>query len=779
MDATDLQSGFRLGEWLVEPRDSRISGPTGVLTLQPTDLALLLALVRRHGEAVDRETLRRAAWPADGGSDQLLRQGIRRLRETLGGSVRDRRYIVSAAQGGFALIAHFEPRPAAPVQLAAVKGEAPAVGGSGLHAFLAELRRRNVHKVVGAYVVGMWAVLQVADVTFEPLDLPAWWMKALTILAVVGLPIVTVLAWSYEITPGGIVLDADRPGGVKLPRARRTIAPAMVAGVSLMAAVTGYAWWRTIGDTTEPGAVAARLSPDAQSIAVLPFVDMSPSGRAGYLGDGLSEELSSDLAKLPGLRVAARTSAFAYKGKDRDVREIGGQLGVRYVLEGSVRREGDRVRVTAQLIDADTGFHAWTESYDRPWQDLVRIQQEISGAIAEQLHSVITPELAQQLRRSPTADPRAYDFYLAGLSQLRRGEGLGQIEEAADLFRRSLDFDPGFARAQAGLCEAGILQYQRTNATEYVHDAEAACRAALEADATLKETELALARLYVISGRHEQAEAVYRSLLRRAPRDAEVHMGLGRALARTGRTEDAERSFREAIVVEPGYWMAYNSLGSFLIERGRNAEAADVFARVTELAPRNPFGFNNLGAARVAAGDLQGSARAFEQSIAIDPTRAAYSNIGTLYYFLGRLEEAVTMYGKALEMAPEDYVLWGGRADTLWHLPQQRERARQDYRRAVALAERALEVDATDAETWAMLGFFYGRLGEQERSLRYLSRALELGPDMPYVHYYGAVAAADRGDRGEAARLVQSALQHGYSKVLVAADPALRDVPLG
>jgi tetratricopeptide (TPR) repeat protein len=461
------------------------------------------------------------------------------------------------------------------------------------------------------------------------------------------------------------------------------------------------------------------------------------------------------------------------------MRRIAEQLGVRHVLEGSVRREGDRVRVTAQLIDASTGFHAWTESYDRPWQDLVRIQQDISGAIAEQLHSVITPEIAQQLRRAPTADPRAYDFYLAGLSQLRRGGGMSHIAEAADLFRRSLDFDPAFARAQAGLCEVGIMQYQRTNATEYIHDAEAACRAALEADATLKETELALARLYVISGRHEQAEAVYRALLRRAPQDAEVHMGLGRALARTGRVEEAERSFREAILVEPGYWMAYNSLGTFLIERGRNPEAAEAFARVTELAPRNPFGFNNLGAARVAAGDLDGSARAFEQSIAIEPSRSAYSNVGTLYYFLGRLDEAVTMYSKGLEMVPEDYVLWGGRADTLWYLPQQRERARQDYRRAAALAERALEVDATDAETWAMLGFFYGRLGEQERSLRYVSRALELGPEMPYVHYYAAVSAADRGDREEAARLVQLALQYGYSDVLVRADPAFRNIPLG
>jgi len=458
MDATDRQGEFRLGEWLVDPRSARISGPNGAVVLEPAQLALLLALAAMHGEAVSRHALRHAAWPADGGSDQQLRQTIRRLRETLGGSTGDRRYIVNAAQGGFALIAHLEPvRRAVPPAIANPPSR-PVVGR--LQTFVIELRRRSVLKVAGTYLVGIWIMLQVAEVTFEPLRLPDWWMTALTILAVVGLPIVAVLAWSYEITAGGIVVDEGMAGSVRLPRARRAIAPALVAGVSLMAAVTGYAWWRTI-DADQPVAesTSQRLEPSAKSIAVLPFVDMSPTGEAGYLGDGLSEELSSDLAKLPGLRVAARTSAFAYKGRDLDVRSIGEQLGVRFVLEGSVRREAERLRVTAQLIDAATGFHAWTDSYDRPWQDLIGIQQQISGAIAKQLQMVLTPEVAKRLSTAPTLDPRAYDFYLAGLSQLRQGGSLSRLGEAESLFRRSLEADPGFARARAGLCEVTIARY--------------------------------------------------------------------------------------------------------------------------------------------------------------------------------------------------------------------------------------------------------------------------------------------------------------------------------
>jgi TolB-like protein/tetratricopeptide (TPR) repeat protein/DNA-binding winged helix-turn-helix (wHTH) protein len=777
MDAADLQGGFKLGEWLVEPRHSRISGAGGVRPLEPDQLKVLLCLAEHHGEGINRHALREQVWPGRTGSEKLLRESIRSLREALGGSPQDQRHVASIGRSGYALVAHIEPVASVNLVLPAAGPPAKATLVGRLQSFIIELRRRNVFKVAGGYLLGMWVVLQVAQTTFAPLRFPDWWMSALTILAVLGLPIVTVLAWSYEITPGGIVLDEGIDKGVRLPRARRAIAPALVAGVSLMAAVTGYAWWRTIDRQPEVAADGRRVEPSAQSIAVLPFLDMSPTGGAAYLGDGLSEELSSDLAKLPGMRVAARTSAFAYKGKDLDVRKIGEQLGVRYVLEGSVRREGERVRVTAQLIDSVSGFHAWTESYDRPWQDLISIQQEISGAIAQQLQAVITPEVAAQLKTAPTENPRAYDFYLAGLSQLRQGGSLSRVAEAEDLFKRSLEADPGFARAQAGLCEVAVARYNYTNATENVSAAENACRDALEADATLKETELALGRLYLMSGRQEQAEAVYRSLLRRAPRDADVHIGLGRALARSNRLQEAERSFREAIIVEPGYWASYNALGGFLFGIGRNQEAADAYARVTELAPGNPMGFNNLGAARLAAGELEASAKAFEQSKNIEPSRAAYSNLGTLYFYLGRRDDGVAMYSKAIELAPEDYRLWGGRADTKWFMPNHRDDARADYRRATALAEKSLAVDANDADTWGQLGYYYGRLGNAELAARSTARALELAPHAPFVLYCAAVAAADRGDRQEAARLVRLAIEQGQSRALLAADPSLKGIP--
>ena len=233
-------------------------------------------------------------------------------------------------------------------------------------------------------------------------------MTALTILAVIGLPIVATLAWSYEITPGGIVLDDGTPDGVKLPRARRAVAPAIVAGVALMAVVTGFAWWRSI----EMGGTEASPQVDAKypSIAVLPLVDMSPSGGNSYLGDGLSEELSMRLAQVPGLRVAARTSAFEFKDRNVDVRRIGQSLGVRHVLEGSVRRDGDNLRVTMQLIDAANGYHVWAGSYDRSWSDVISIQDEIARSVMEALRIVLVPaETSPEAVSAATLDVRAVD----------------------------------------------------------------------------------------------------------------------------------------------------------------------------------------------------------------------------------------------------------------------------------------------------------------------------------------------------------------------------------
>ncbi len=747
MSAKGLDAGFRLNDWLVEPRERRISRAGGSRPLTSEQAAILLSLAERHGEVVDATTLRARMWPNGAGDDDTLRANVHALQEILGDLPNAPDVIVPTGSRGYALVAHFEPLDSGwdntDTSQASTEPFAPRLVAR-LQSLIAELRRRHVFKVAGAYLLAAWIVLQVAETTFEPLRLAAWWMTALTIVAVTGLPIVAALAWLYEITPGGIMADQSGTRRVALPRPRRSLAPWLVAGVAAMAIVTGLAWWRSLQRAADhPG-----VGPAFSSIAILPLVDMSPAGAGpGYLGDGLSEELSARLAQVRGMRVAARTSAFAFKGRNVDVREIGRALGVRHVLEGSVRRQSGRVRVTAQLIDANTGYHAWSESYDRPSDDLLSIQEDIAAAISKELRVVLVPEGEGSNEQPPAPDPRAVDFYLAGLSQLRQAGGLSRIEDAESLFKRALDVDPAFARAHAGLCQAAIVRYDRTQATAAVAAAETACRGALETGSWLRETELALGGLYATSGRNELAESMFRKLLVRDTRDADAHIGLADALEGQNRLAEAERSFRDAVATEPGYWYAHNRLGRFLVQNGRAKEAVGPFTRVTELAPGNPVGHNNLGTAQYMTGQLDGAAASYQRSLAIEPARAAYSNLGTVHYFRHQYEQAAAMFTRSIELAPEDHALRGNRGDVLWQIEGRREDALADYRQAIALAEKTLEVNHTQAVSWAQLAYYHGRVGNTAQAAQAMGRAFELSPDNAFVNYYAATRGVGPGRR--------------------------------
>ena len=640
MDASDVERGFRLGDWVVEPRLGRMSGLGRSHALAPHQVVILRTLASRHGEVVSRESLRELAWPGQPVTDDVLRASIRELRHLLGDSPKDLRYIVPVGRSGYTLIAPVEPLAQ---MAAAVPGSTREVVVAdsrvitGAQKFVSELGRRHVFRVLGAYLLGMWILLQVAQTTFAPLHFPDWWMSALTILAVIGIPIVGILAWAYEITPGGIVRDSGDAALLHLPRARRAMAPVLVLGVALMAGVTGFAWWRSIADADRASPSAAE--PSAQSVAVLPLVDMTSGGGNEYLGDGFAEEISAQLAQIPGLRVAARTSAFEFKGQRLDVRKIGNALGVRNVLEGSVRRDGDKLRVTVQLIDASNGYHVWAGTYDRDWADAIAVQDDISRKITQALRVVLTPESERKLQRAGVVNLDAYDSYLAGVSALRKSSDLSQLNRAADFFGKAMTLDPGFSRAYAGMCEVGVGRYYKTPAPADVAAAEAACRKALELEPSRDETEMALGSLYLASGRYEQAESVFsgpdgaatpgrRGVRgpRRMRRPASVAVRTrSAAIARrsrssrpTGERVCGARDLHVPVRTRRG--------GRHRISQGRGARARAA-----------PSAFSNLGGALMLAVRLDEAAAAFEKSLAIEPSRSAHANLGTPVLLRGPL----------------------------------------------------------------------------------------------------------------------------------------------
>ena len=317
-----------------------------------------------------------------------------------------------------------------------------------------ELKRRHVVRVGIVYAIVGLGVGEGAQIFLPELGAPSWVVPVILVLLVLGFPAAVVLAWAYDVTPEGVVRDSGppEPAAAEAPTTDAVAPELSSAG-------------------TPPAA------PDDKSIAVLPFVDMSPDGDQEYFGDGIVEELINALTSLENLRVAARTSSFAHKGKDEHVRDIGKDLQVATVLEGSIRKAGNRLRITAQLIDVAGGHHLWSEVYDRELEDVFAIQDEISRSVVDALRVQLLGSPDEPIVQAPTANLEAYDHYLKGKFDWRRRYEVG-LQVALEHFERSAALDPRFALPHTGIADTytvlGIYGFIRVDA------ALAAIRPALE-----------------------------------------------------------------------------------------------------------------------------------------------------------------------------------------------------------------------------------------------------------------------------------------------------------
>ncbi len=334
-----------------------------------------------------------------------------------------------------------------------------------------ELKRRNVFKVAVAYIVAAWLVLQVADVVLNNVEAPGWIFHVILLLLAIGLPFSLIFAWAYELTPEGLKREAevDRAKSITHQTGRKL--DFIIIGV-LVVALGYFAYDKFVLSPTREAVVLENsdadstseaetsIGPGEKSIAVLPFINLSSDPEQEYFSDGISEELLNVLAQFPDLRVAARTSSFQFKGQNRNISEIAETLNVAHVLEGSVRKSGNKVRVTAQLIKAEDGFHLWSNSYDRELTDIFAIQDEISGAIGNALKLELSLGGAGGSGERPTvvsaANPEAYEAYLRGRQLINR-RGRESIEEAVRALQKALRLDSEFAPAHAQLAIATAL----------------------------------------------------------------------------------------------------------------------------------------------------------------------------------------------------------------------------------------------------------------------------------------------------------------------------------
>ncbi|MGI9263376.1 MAG: hypothetical protein ACR2QU_00515, partial [Gammaproteobacteria bacterium] len=387
-----------------------------------------------------------------------------------------------------------------------------------MQTLLHELKRRRVFRVAGIYGIVSWVTAEVADVVFPALQLPDWTITFVIALLLLGFPVAMFFAWVFDIGPQGIERTeplAERAAGMSSGERIGYI----VLLVAAMAAL-GYLLYPSIGGVDEDRT--------RDSIAVLPFADLSEDNSGEYFSDGMSEELLNLLVKVPDLRVAARTSSFAYKGEQVDVRDVARELGVDTVLEGSVRKSQNRVRITAQLIDAETGYHLWSDTYDRELEDIFAVQDEISAEIVKALKVTLggtTEDQPTLARAAPTSNVEAYQLYLQARHQWKR-RGVDAIEKSIELLDQALALDAEFARAYAGLAAAYVVlpgYAGIADPTEYYEKAANAARQALARDPNLAEAHAVLAEIDNDRGNWVDAEAAFFFATAMDPDDPTTH----------------------------------------------------------------------------------------------------------------------------------------------------------------------------------------------------------------------------------------------------------------
>jgi TolB-like protein/Tfp pilus assembly protein PilF len=446
--------------------------------------------------------------------------------------------------------------------------------------FFAELRRRNVSKVAIAYAVIAWLLIQAGSILFPTFEAPGWVMKALVTVIAAGFPIALVLAWAFELTPEGIKRTEDLDVGKSI--ARRTgrkltgiiIAVAFVALGLFLFQLVGIGHRGTQSDA-EPGerqSVTA-VPANERSIAVLPFVNMSSDQENAYFVDGLTEEILNRLAQIKALKVPGHTSSFAFKNQNRDLRQIGAALGVAHALEGSVRKSGERLRITAQLVRTSDGYHLWSQVYDRKLDDVFAIQEEIARAIAQAL-SVQLKLGGEGKHERPTQDMAAYGNYLEARALITQRTA-DNLRRATALLEAAVQRDPGFAKAWAALAQARALgfYYLVVPMKQSLEGAESAARKALIIDDSLGVAHSALAD--VLRDRYDWlgAEAEYRRALELSPGEAETHNQYSQMLLRVAHLDAALEHANRACELDPLAWVPPSIAALIQLSRGDLAQS--------------------------------------------------------------------------------------------------------------------------------------------------------------------------------------------------------------
>lgn len=765
-----LLNGFTLDGILVEPLTGQYASPTRSGHLPPRAVEVLLHLAKHPRRLVTRAEILAHVWGDGQGSAESLSHVISDLRRAFEDHSNQPRFIQTVPRRGYRLLV--EPVPSH-------RGVESVPGDVESRApyFWRTLIRHGVVQASVTYLIVGWLLIQVADATFDNLGLPPWAVRFTTFVVIGGFPVVVLLSWFLEMAEGRMVRDHGRQSGGWFKSLEQNYL-AIVAAYAL--AVLGAGLYQVMvgfgpppgNDTTEVPDDLGFIPVEANSIAVLRFTSLSQSASTIAFAAGLSEDILDRLARLAGLRVASRGDSWSLP-EDAPSDLVRRRLRVAWFVEGSVRIDGDYLRVVAQLIDSETGRHVISRSFDRKLDDHLQVQEEIT--------SLVVPYLRAALPDDPADVPPlgieyagidAYLLYKRGMYEFYQPVTEGTVDTAIRAFRDALAVDAGFAVAHAGLCLAYLDRYELNHNAADVEQASRACAAAQESGGQLSQVYTATGRLYATQGSLDRAESAYNTALQLHPRDVTAMQGLALVHERRNDPENAQAWLQRAIDLQPGNWLLINSLAGMYFDSGQYREAADEFERAAFLSPDNYVLLSNLGGSLILAGDLDAATHVYERSLELEQNDEAFSNLGIVWYLRADYEKAAELHRKAVTEQPRSAASWSNLADALY-FSGDHSGSVDAYEKSRRLAEEALKVNPHDALSLCTVAWSEAKLGRPKEARRAIERALQYAPNNPYTHFYDALIRAYAGDEAGARQAAEQAAATGFPHALLMMDPHL------
>jgi serine/threonine protein kinase/tetratricopeptide (TPR) repeat protein len=514
------------------------------------------------------------------------------------------------------------------------------------------------------------------------------------------------------------------------------------------------------------------LSPAKRiDIAVLPFRVLGDQASVGYIAEGVGEALSARLFQLKNVYIPSFSDvekAAAQGSPEKAARE----LGVKFFLQGTVAKDGDKISVIVNLQDVSSGQRLWAKEFSGLAQDLLTLQDQIYRGLLTTLRLAPDNKEKAQIATQSTGDFEAYDLYLKGRNALRHQQEVANLKAAMTFFGKALSKDSQFALAYVGLSDADLAMYRATRNSEWAQKALSAAEQARNLNDQLPEVCLSLGSVYSATGKSAEAIAILNRALELAPNSDDAYRRLGGAYAKIGRKEDAIIAYQKATEINPYYWFNFSTLGAAYFRMGKYEEALKAYRRVIELEPNNVFGPLNVGAVLFSQGKYEECIPAFKRALEIEPSWLIYSNLGTAYFYLKRGQESVRAFEQAVQMNPNQERAVGNLADA-YRLAGQKDKALITYDKAIALAYKDLEVDPRNADPMASLALYHAKKGDAATAARFIRRARAIDATNVEYIYDEAVVYALAGEKDEALKGLRAAFERGYAVADALGNPDL------